>query len=90
MDEHANHAEDLSTDSTSPRFVDAQLTLIEQGISAPLDAERQARLRDRLAQARTVWTAEEIASVPDGTEPGTVYRPLMPEAAPRHGGSGHE
>lgn len=88
MNEDTSDAGDLSAERNARAYAGAQLTLIERRLDAPLNEERRARLLERLLEPRAGWTAEESARVPDGTEPGTIFRPLM--RTTRHEGPSHE
>jgi hypothetical protein len=82
--------DDMEKQSRMAALVQARLTLIERRLTSPLTEDRRARLLAVLSEPRTSWNEDEIACVPDGTEPGIIFRPLTPEAAMRQEVVGHE
>lgn len=77
--EEANDAPRAERDGRA--LLDAQLALIEHRLASPFSVAQRRHLTDRLADQRSRWTGEQIAIVPDGTEPGIIFRALTPDAA---------
>ena len=71
---------DAGSDTPAPAIA-ARLTLIEDSVQAPLSTTQRRLLLERLKESERGWPAEEVARVPDGTEPGFVFHPR-----PRNGG----
>ncbi|HWE62623.1 MAG TPA: hypothetical protein VHB98_12995 [Chloroflexota bacterium] len=69
----------------------AQLALIEHRRVAPLTDAQRRLLLEQLTKPDRSWTTEEIASVPDGTEPALIFHPYRSSGhLMREGSHGHE